>query len=744
MSRFAAVFFGILSWVPAGWSRADDGIRGLPVYQERLKNGVRVVVCPDPSTRIAAFKVSFDLTCRDEPPGREGIRLFALFSFTYLDPSWRARIEAAGGWWDPPNFYPEVTALDFTLHADEMDLGVEILKEIVESTRREDPRLKGFFDRVKPGVLGQCGHDSAPDLLAQEGYEDPCRMASLQAVRAHAERITEEEFLAFRAMHLVPQRATVAVVGPFEPETLIKRLRTALEGIPPAPEARPPVRLERLLAGRHVAVRCDESLLRVGFPLPQDVPPVEALVLARLLADGVKSRGFPAMTRVDLHLGARLLRLGIDNPGPGALAAVDAEAEALSGRVDAAPLRRAVAALEQDLSRRFTDPYWLSWPLAIQSEPLGWSGSTPWREYERLRRLSPEDAAALARRVFSSADRVIVQSDGPGTEEKVLRAGTVILRVPQVEDGASGPIPRLPPLRTEQADGFIFVEDLRNPRWSFSGLAEHLADGDLVRLKGAFPQEWSGRLSLEGAGDRASVCSTGVGTSEGLAVLARPASDWLSRAAVDPFAWRWAVSGPFRPKNLKLPAGIGQQKDPAVPHEEALAGDLPLLSVPFGDFHDPDNHAAAILFATWVDVGNRQRTSLGPATLDLPSLRLPVRRVDLRWGERDRAGVLFMWTDAKEKAFPDTWLAGGAGVAGMDAATFRSLVARGLLFAQGKIPRSAADNAFMRLQCDVRAIPYDHYDEVRRRIGRMTREAFREKVATFLSKATAPSEKKRR
>jgi predicted Zn-dependent peptidase len=70
MSRIASLLIAVLLLVAALPARAD---LSRPIYEKRLSNGLRVIVCPDPAGTDVSLLVRYEVGSGDEPTSLEGL-----------------------------------------------------------------------------------------------------------------------------------------------------------------------------------------------------------------------------------------------------------------------------------------------------------------------------------------------------------------------------------------------------------------------------------------------------------------------------------------------------------------------------------------------------------------------------------------------------------------------------------------------------------------------------------------------
>jgi len=293
---------------------------------ERLGNGLRLIMSPDPLAPVAAVNIWYNVGSRHEVPGQTGLaHLFEHMMFQGSRNVGKAEhfrlISGAGGtlngttWVDRTNYFETVPShhleLVLWLEADRMGtlldaLGQETLdnqREVVKNEKRQsyDNRPYGSSsERLQAAVFPE-GH---PYHHSTIGSMEDLDAASLADVRA------------FFRTYYAPNNATLSIVGDFEPDVARAWVEKHFGPIPANPDlpAPPEGDLPPHIGAevrQVVPDRVPMSRLYYGYRAPPfGTPGFDALTMATIvLAQGKGSRLYNHLVRgeelaQDVGLGA--------------------------------------------------------------------------------------------------------------------------------------------------------------------------------------------------------------------------------------------------------------------------------------------------------------------------------------------------------------------------------------------------------------------------------------------------------
>jgi predicted Zn-dependent peptidase len=280
----------------------DAGLPTIRFADERLANGLRVIVAPDHLAPVVAINVWYDVGSKHERPGRNGFaHLFEHLMFQGSRHVGKAEhlaiVEAAGGvvngttYFDRTNYFETLPShrfeLGIWLEADRMATLLDALtqenldnqRDVVKNEKRQsyDNRPYGsFFERLLAAVMPE----QHPYHHTPIGSMADLDAASLEDVRA------------FFRTYYAPDNAVLAIAGDVEPEEALETARRYFGPIPPSPGIPP---LGDLSLPPHVGREVREEIpdrvplarVHVGYRTPPfGTPAFDALEVATQIAAG--------------------------------------------------------------------------------------------------------------------------------------------------------------------------------------------------------------------------------------------------------------------------------------------------------------------------------------------------------------------------------------------------------------------------------------------------------------------------
>jgi len=297
---------------------------------ERLGNGLRLIMSPDPLAPVAAVNLWYNVGSRHEVPGQTGLaHLFEHMMFQGSRNVGKAEhfrlVSGAGGtlngttWVDRTNYFETVPShhleLILWLEADRMGglldaLGQETLdnqRDVVKNEKRQsyDNRPYGSSSEKLQAAVFPKGH---PYHHSTIGSMEDLDAASLEDVRA------------FFRTYYAPNNAVLSIVGDFEPDVARGWVEKHFGSIPANPNipAPPDGSLPPLMGAevrQTVPDRVPMSRLYIGYRSPPlGTPEFDALSMATVvLAQGKGSRLYGDLVRgkelaQDVGIGAGLLQ----------------------------------------------------------------------------------------------------------------------------------------------------------------------------------------------------------------------------------------------------------------------------------------------------------------------------------------------------------------------------------------------------------------------------------------------------
>ena len=224
-----------------------------------LDNGLRVVHCHMPQTRMVALDVAYDVGARDEHPDHTGLAHLLehlMFGGTPRIPDYDGPLQMAGGesnaWTnsDITNFYltlPDTNVeTGMWLESDRMT-GMAFTPQGLEVQRRVV--MEEFKQRCLNKPYGDVGH-----LLSPLSYKvHPYRWPAIGSCLEHVEQTTLADVEAFYRRFYAPDNAVLAIVGDIgwdDARRLACKWFDQLPSVSPAPRRlpqEPPQKEERRL-----------------------------------------------------------------------------------------------------------------------------------------------------------------------------------------------------------------------------------------------------------------------------------------------------------------------------------------------------------------------------------------------------------------------------------------------------------------------------------------------------------------
>ncbi len=411
------------------------------ISQERLDNGLELVLAPDSSVPVVAVNLWYAVGSRDEAPGRTGFaHLFEHMMFqgsAHVAKNGHFKhVERAGGsanattWFDRTNYFQTLPSnhldLALWLEADRMGWMLPALTEeklenqrnVVLNERREryENQPYGDWDERLQALLFPPQHPYHHTVI---GSAEDIEAATLDDVRA------------FFRTHYAPDNAVLTLCGDFNRHDALARVRRWFDAIPPRTEKAPPPGAEDAGFATGRTVR-DEVRARVPLPrvyMASRVPPFTTAefhagrVVSACLGRGRCSRLHERLVRgarvaksASCHLlplvaGATMFLVVVTGlPGTTAAQLEDAAAREMEG---AAALReeevaRSVALLETRTLRGLQNVGARADVLSMHATFFGLAEAAK-SELARVREVGVADAEAWAAAYLNESNRAVVR-----------------------------------------------------------------------------------------------------------------------------------------------------------------------------------------------------------------------------------------------------------------------------------------------------------------------------------------------
>lgn len=418
-----------------------DGWPTIEYTDERLANGLRLVLAEDHLAPVVAVNIWYDVGSRHEAPGKTGLaHLFEHMMFEGSPNVPKAEhfrlINSAGGncnattWVDRTNYFETLPShhleLALWLESDRMGglleaLGQETLdnqREVVKNERRQryDNQPYGtWVERLQAAVFPP-GH---PYHHSTIGSMEDLEAASLEDVRS------------FFRTYYAPNNAVLTIAGDFDPARArewVERYFGAIHSNPAIP--RPPeAEVPPLIGGEvreTVPDRVPLSRIYVGYRVPRfGTREFDALLMAcAVLAEGRSSRLYSRLVRErriaqDVVFGpfewvaGATMTIGWVTAVPGvAVSELEAEFHGLVdglavGELHDGELERARAAIERDELRRFVRTGERADRLSMYATLLDDPGIIN-RRLPDLLSVTADEIRAAARTLFLPDNRAVI------------------------------------------------------------------------------------------------------------------------------------------------------------------------------------------------------------------------------------------------------------------------------------------------------------------------------------------------
>ncbi|MBM3726358.1 MAG: insulinase family protein [Acidobacteria bacterium] len=278
--------------------------------QFKLDNGLRVVLAEDHAAPTYSIAVTYNVGSRDERPGRTGFaHLFEHMMFQGSENVGKGEhfllVFNNGGSMNGTTS-PDRTNYFQTLPANQLELGLFLeadrMRSLVINQANLDNQRKAVQEERRLGIDNQ-PYGKTFEIMDEIVYDNFGYKHSTIGSMADLNAATLEDVASFFKTYYAPNNAVLALVGDFNTEDVLERIKKHFGGIsqqpaPPAPDmAEPEQKAERrhqLEDGFAQAPRLD-----IIYKLPHgNTPDVYAAnVLARVLGAGQSSRLYQKLVK---------------------------------------------------------------------------------------------------------------------------------------------------------------------------------------------------------------------------------------------------------------------------------------------------------------------------------------------------------------------------------------------------------------------------------------------------------------
>lgn len=332
LSRFCGL--GLLVFVAVVVAMPAHAIRGVTevtqvegITEYRLKNGLKVLLFPDPTKETVTVNVTYLVGSKHENYGETGMAHLLehlLFKGTKKHPDIPAELSAHGAkpngttWIDRTNYYETFAATDenidwaLRLEADRMvnsfiarkDLDSEMTVVRNEFERSENSPYRVLMQRMLASAY--MWHNNGKPTIG---------------ARSDIENVTIERLQAFYKKYYQPDNAVLTVAGQFEPKDMLKRINKTFGKIPkpkrelaPLYTREPPQDGEKSVVVRRVG---DVQWFAAAYHIPAgshpDYAPIE--VLTEVLGDTPRGRLHKNLVEPQLAVAGYAYPFQLEEPG---------------------------------------------------------------------------------------------------------------------------------------------------------------------------------------------------------------------------------------------------------------------------------------------------------------------------------------------------------------------------------------------------------------------------------------------
>jgi zinc protease len=274
----------------------------IPIKQEKLKNGLRVVLSEDHSAPTYSIAVSYDVGSRNERQGRTGFaHLFEHMMFEGSENVGKGEMDLlvtnnGGNMNGTTN--DERTIYYETLPSNQLDLGLYLeadrMRALAITQANVDNQRSAVQEERRLRVDNQ-PYGQLTDMLPELAYDSFPYHHSVIGSMADLNAASLEDVVAFHKTYYAPNNAVLCIVGDFNSDELMGKIRKYFEPIPSQPAPAPVVVEEPPQTAERRKTVTDSfaplSRIDIAFKtVPGNTPDWYALnVLSDILATGQSS-----------------------------------------------------------------------------------------------------------------------------------------------------------------------------------------------------------------------------------------------------------------------------------------------------------------------------------------------------------------------------------------------------------------------------------------------------------------------
>lgn len=283
-------------------------LEGIKEFQLK-KNGLRILLVPQPASPVAGCMVTYHVGSRNEVTGYtgathllehlmfKGSKSFSPELGTAMDKllEERGAVVNATTWLDRTNYY-EVVPRDALPLAIEIEADRMRTARIEESDRQSEmPVVRNEFERGE-----NLPHEALDKELWSAAFIAHPYHHSTIGWRSDIENVSIERLKAFYDEFYWPNNATVTIVGGFDEVAILKLIKKHFGVHPKAPHVlstvtteEPPQQGQRRVVVKRAGVPLVATAHKIPHALHEDMPAL--VVLATILADDKSSRLYKAL-----------------------------------------------------------------------------------------------------------------------------------------------------------------------------------------------------------------------------------------------------------------------------------------------------------------------------------------------------------------------------------------------------------------------------------------------------------------
>ncbi len=220
----------------------------IPIRQEKLKNGLRVILSEDHAAPTYSIAVAYDVGSRNERQGRTGFaHLFEHMMFEGSENVGKGEMDLlvtnnGGGMNGTTN--EERTIYFETMPSNQIDLGLYLeadrMRSLVITQANVDNQRSAVQEERRLRVDNQ-QYGQLADALPELAYDSFPYHHSVIGSMADLNAASLEDVAAFFKTYYAPNNAVLCLVGDFNPDELLVKIRKYFEAIPSQPAPAPVV-----------------------------------------------------------------------------------------------------------------------------------------------------------------------------------------------------------------------------------------------------------------------------------------------------------------------------------------------------------------------------------------------------------------------------------------------------------------------------------------------------------------------